>query len=75
MPYRHVAVLMLKFKSPLVTIKFNKILVPEQLILPVSHQILPLIQMEVMMTSILVSIKSICHVRQATVRVSEQCSL
>jgi hypothetical protein len=45
MPYRHVAVLMLQFKSPVVTIKFNKILVPEQLILlEVTHQILPLIQ-------------------------------
>jgi hypothetical protein len=71
MPYRHVAVLMLTFKSPVVTIKFNKILVPKQLILlEVTHHILPLLQMDVM-TSILVSIKSICHVRQATVLVSE----
>jgi len=49
MPYRHLAVLMLTSKSPVVTIKFNKILVPEQLILlEVTRQIFPLIQMDVM---------------------------
>ena len=66
---------MLTFKSPVATIKFNKILAPEQLILlAVTHHILPLIQIDVV-TSILVSIKSICRVRQATVLVSEQRSL
>lgn len=75
MPYRHVAVLMLMSKSPVITIKFNKILVPEHLIiLEGTRQILPLIQMDVM-TSIWLSIKSISHVRQATVLVSEQRSL
>jgi len=40
---------MLMSKSPVVTIKFNKILVPEQLIiLEGTRQILPLIQMDVM---------------------------
>ena len=69
---------MLTFKSPVVTIltiKFNKILVPENLmLLEVTHQILPPIQMAVM-TIILKVLKSICHVRPATMFVSEQRSL